>query len=164
MEVGDLLELDGLRWLVVSFDNSTKLSLSVTIQGTRREIPDDQEGMVIVANPSKAWNLLIAPIKAGAGPFAKLVIPGFMGRPERVLTPWVDWIQGDPTREGGSIFVHPSISLRNGDVLVATHRSGSLLRIQIPRTFGTIAQRKARLAKPPPEPVNRFTHILDDDE
>jgi hypothetical protein len=74
--------------------------------GLVEEIPDQLEisapGKVkILCNPAKSWHVLSAPIKPNSGPFVQLVVPSPLLRKERVLTPWLDWIQSDPFREGG---------------------------------------------------------------
>lgn len=164
MQVGDLIELESKRWIVVSFDRTSQVGLVVDQDGTRRELANDMEGLNIVANPSKEWPLLVGPTRPGAGPFVKLSVPSLPGRPNRVLEPWSLWIQSDPVRDGGGIFIHPSVRLLTGDVLLAEHKSGTIVRIQVPRTFATTAQRVARATRPPPEPINRFSRMLDDDE
>lgn len=167
MKIGDLVEHEGRRWAVINFDQTVRVGLVVDAQGTRKELPDDEPGCQVIAHPPESWLVLSAPVKSRAGPFVKLAIPDLPGRPERVLEPWVDWIQSDPVRDGGSLFIHPDVRLLPGVVLIAAHRSGALVRIQVPRTYGTVAQRQAAqatAARPPPEPVNRFSHILDDDD
>jgi hypothetical protein len=163
MKIGDLVEHDGRRWSVLSYDQAVRVGTVVDAQGTRMELADD--GGQVVATPS-SWPTLAAPVRSRAGPFVKLVIPSLPGFPERVLEPWVDWIQSDPVRDGGSLFIHPDVRLLPGVVLIGTHRSGALVRIQVPRTYGTVAQKQAArvVAALPPEPVNRFNRILDDDD
>lgn len=165
MRIGDLIEYEGSRWVIVSYDKLVRVGLALDAAGARREVADDAEGLVVVGNPASDWPTIMAPLKLGAGPFVKLSQPGLPGQPERVLEPWTQWIQSDPVRDGGSLFIHPSVRLLNGEVLLAQHRNGTVVRLLVPRNFGTVAQRQARVVKPvPPEPMNRFNHILDDDE
>lgn len=168
MQVGDLVTYEGVNWFILNFDKSVRVGRALNAAGVQREIPDDAEGLVHVANPSAEWPAIMAQTKAGAGPFVRLSIPALPGRgTERVLEPLVTWVQSDPTRNGGSIFVSPTLRLMPGDALLAQHKNGSVVRILVPPSFGTVAQRKARAAaaKPatPPEPPNRFSKLMDDD-
>jgi len=165
MRVGDLVEQDGRRWLVINFDRTVKVGLVVDGSGSRKELADD--ACEVIANLPESWPTLAAPTRNGGGPFVKLVVPGILGRPETVLEPWVDWVQSDPLRDGGSLFIRPEVRLLPGVVLIATHRSGVSVRVTVPRTYGTVAQKQAAQAAAaarPPEPRNRFNHILDEDE
>lgn len=162
MIVGDLVEHEGRRWMVLRYDPAIRIGYLLSSEGTRKEAPE--EDCRVVVNPVKSWPTLAAPTKSGAGPFVKLMVPGLPGRQDFVLEPWIDWIQSDPAREGGSLFVSPESRLLPGVVLIATHRNGALVRLKVPRTFGTVEQKQAAATRVPPEPANRFSHILDDDE
>jgi len=169
MRVGDLVEHEGRRWVVLSYDRVLRLNMLLDQAGVRKEVPDESPDAQVIANPTLEWPTLTAAIKSGAGPFVKLVVPGLPGgsTPERVLVPWVDWVQSDPGRDGGSLFINPTARLNPGMTLIATHRNGALVRVSVPRNYGTVAQRRARVeaqAPPPPEIVTRFNRILDDDE
>lgn len=175
MEIGDLVSYDGRRWFVLSLDRVAKVVALINQLGERVELPQDFDtsnptSLQVVVNPSKKWQLLTAKVKSNAGPFVKLVIPGLPGRAEIVLDPWVDWIPSDPLRDGGSFFVNPEKKLRPGVLLLATHRNGSVVRVVIPQTIGTVAKRKAAkvAANPPPKPYTRYSRIMkgfaDDDK
>jgi len=164
MKVGDLVEHEGQRWLVIKYDREVRVVQAVNASGTRKELADDSPDCQVIVNVPESWPTLAAPTKSGAGPFVRLVIPALPGREDRVLEPWVSWIQADPIREGGSVFISPAAGLLPGVVLIATHRNGALTRIQVPRTYATMAQKQAAAARPPVEPHNRFRHILDDDD
>jgi hypothetical protein len=168
MKLGDLVEHEGKRWVVLSYDRVLRLNLLLDQAGIRKEVPDEAPDATVIANPTLEWPTLTAAIKPGAGPFVKLAVPGLPGNQERVLTPWVDWVQSNPGRDGGSLFVNPAARLNPGMVLIATHRNGALVRVSVPRNYGTVAQRRARAAiqnpPPPTEPVNRFNRILDDED
>jgi len=149
--------------MVLRYDPTIRIGYLLNAEGTQKEAPE--EDCRVLVNPVKSWPTLAAPTKSGAGPFVKLMVPGLPGRQDLVLEPWVDWIQSDPAREGGSLFVSPEARLLPGVVLIATHRNGALVRLKVSRTFGTVEQ-KQRAAAPrvPAEPANRFSHILDDDD
>ena len=167
MEVGDLVDYEGQRWFVLSYDRVAKVVALFNQLGERIELPRDFEvtdptSLQVVVNPSKKWQLLTAPVKPAAGPFVRLAIPGLPGRSEIFLVPWVDWIPSDPLRDGGSFFVNPERKLRPGVLLIATHRNGSVVRVVIPQTIGTVAKRKAMraAASPKPEPYTRYSRIM----
>lgn len=167
VEVGDLVDYEGQRWFVLSYDRVAKVVSLLNQQGGSVELPHDFDVtnpifLQVVVNPSKKWQLLTAPVKSNAGPFVKLVIPGLPGREEIFLIPWTDWIPSDPLRDGGSFFVNPKRKLRPGVLLLATHRNGAFVRVVVPQTIGTVAKRKAAKAAavPKPEPYTRYSRIL----
>lgn len=167
VEIGDLVNYEGQRWFVLSLDRVARVVSLLNLDGDRVELPKefdvtDPSALQVVVNPSKSWQLLTAKVKSASGPFVRMVIPGLPGRGEIVLEPWVDWIPSDPLREGGSFFVNPDRKLRSGVLLLATHRNGSVVRIQVPQTIGTVAKRRAAkvAANPPPKPYTRYTRIM----
>lgn len=167
MDVGDLVNYKNQRWFVLSYDRVARVVALFNQLGERVELPREfdtfnPEELQVIVNPSKKWQLLTAPIKSAAGPFVKMVIPGLPGRGEIVLEPWVDWIPSDPLREGGSFFVNPERKIRPGVLILATHRNGSIIRVTVQQTIGTVAKRKAAkaAAAPKPEPYTRYSRIL----
>ncbi len=174
MEVGDLISYEALggvrqRWFVTGYNRHSRLVTLVGRDDSKIELPVDAEKMdvtnpEVICNPPKVWQLLTAPVKSGAGPFVKMVIPPILRRPEIILEPWVDWIQSDVFREGGSFFVRPELKLRPGVLILATHEKGQLVRITIPQTIGTVARRQAAAVPKPKEELTRFSRILLDDE
>lgn len=175
MELGDLVQYKGKRWIVVKFEREVRLMTLMNFSLEKCEVPKDydkthKEELQVVANPSKQWRVLTAKVKSiKSGPFVKLVDPAEMGRPSRTLVPMVDWVPSDLGRCGGSFFVRPSLSLLPGALLIGTHRDGSSVRILVPKTFGTTAQRVALIENRKKEAtkvvkrgLNRFNRILDD--
>lgn len=176
MEVGDLISYEpqgGIRqrWLVTGYDRHSRLVTLIGRDESKIELPVEADKIdvtnpEVICHPPKVWQLLTAPIKSGAGPFVKMVIPAILRRPEIVLEPWVDWIQSDIFREGGSFFVSPHLKLRPGVLILATHQKGQSVRITIPQTIGTVSRRQAALNSSikPKEEFNRFSRILRDDD
>jgi hypothetical protein len=174
MKIGDLVLFSDDKWLVRNYDKMTRTVVLCNQTGDKRELPVDMDvhtpdQIQVLCNPGLQWHVLAVKVKPNAGPFiraeAPAKVPGasltFRPRP---LANWEDWIPSDPFREGGSVFINPSFGLRTGDLVLFTHRNGSQSRMIVPGNFGTVAS--ARTAKIPikkPE-VNRFTHILDDDD
>jgi hypothetical protein len=173
MKIGDLVlyapETTPCRWIVTKYERMAQVVTLTDAEGNTVELPEEadkgSDNPKVLCNPSKVWQMLTAPVKSGAGPFVKMVIPPILRRPEIVLEPMVDWIQSDIFREGGSFFVRPELKLRPGVLILATHKNGSLVRITVPSTIGTLAKRKAAVAPPPPkEEFTRFSRLLKDDD
>lgn len=176
MIIGDLVSYEApggirQRWSVTSYDRHSRLVTLIGRDGLKVELPEEADKLdstnpEVICNPPKVWQLLTAPVKSGAGPFVKMVIPSILRRPEINLEPWVDWIQSDIFREGGSFFVRPELKLRPGVLILATHQKGQTIRITIPQTIGTVARRQAvvNAALKPREEFNRFSRILQDDD
>jgi len=172
MDLGDLVRYQDKSWSVTSYDRVARLMILHTSEGEKIELPREYDRihsseLQIVTHPPTKWPMLTAPTRSGAGPFVQLMVPPPPGRgSERVLVPWVDWVPSDCAREGGSFFVSPEVGLLPGMLLIATHKNGALVRIVVPKTFGTVQQRKilANSRKPlEPAEKNRFTRLLGDD-
>jgi hypothetical protein len=172
MELGDLVQYQEQRWLVVRFERETRLMTLQNWVGSNVELPREfdqtnPEGLQVVANPMSKWPMLISQVKSvSAGPFVRIYDPRPNGERERDLEPMVDWVPSDLGRSGGSFFVNPKARLLPGDLLLGTHKNGSVVRILVPKTFGTVTQRQAMAikAKPVVRPYTRFRKLLDDEE
>lgn len=174
MRVGDLFDRDGVRWYAAHQDLDRCLMTLYSTVNVERVVADDADAkdpsLVLVAHPPTEWCLIAGPRKrVVAGPYVLVVVPGFPGRaPDRVLEPLRDWVQSEPHRTGGSLFINPAVQLRYGDVLLATHRGGAAVRLTISKHYGTIAQRIEATKPPISAPlVNRFNRVLggeDEDE
>jgi len=166
MQAGDLVSYNGAIWYIRSYDLRMQVGHAVNTTG-ECEIFNDAKDLVHIAHPATDWPVIMAPIKTGAGPFLLLSIPALPGQGgDRVLEPFEFWMQSDPTRHGGSIFLNPSLNLRPGTVLLAQHRSSHRVRITVPPAFGTITQRRNRLPQKdlkPAEPATRFSRLKDED-
>jgi hypothetical protein len=140
--------------------------------GEKVELPREfdqtnKEELQVIANPMSKWPMLTSQVKSvSAGPLVRIHDPRPNGEKERDLVPMVDWVPSDLGRSGGSFFVNPTARLLPGDLLLGTHKNGSVVRILIPPSFGTVSQRKARSAKakPPVREFSRFRKMLDDEE
>src|SRR4051812_23168432 len=103
MELGDIVLYDGRRWWVHRRDKMTSTVYLYDQNAQRIELPDqldrtDPMTVKVVANPALQWRVLMAPIKANAGPFVRFFVPGT--RQTQELVPWKDWIPSDPFRDG----------------------------------------------------------------
>jgi len=168
MIAGDLVLYLSERWLVVRVDEDFHTALLVNQAGRRVEVADAleeemPEALQVVANPASQWPLVALPTKRLTGPVVTITIPNPTVR-DRVLEAWVEWVPADPVREGGTLYFHPDLRLRQGVVLVATFKSGVKSRITIPKNFGTVSQRKTQSNVPKflaPEEKNRFNRDRD---
>jgi hypothetical protein len=158
VKLGDIVKREGAYWLVTRFDpKRTRTADLRSASGTVLTIPHN--GVVeVIANPSQDWPYVAAPLKPRLGPILSLARPPTMSP----LALYRDWMPSEPSRAGGSIFLNPKLGLRHGDTLVAIHGSGGNSRIDIPATFGTVKQNKARVAAKPKPERNAFTRILED--
>lgn len=176
MEIGDLVLYQDQRWMVVSFEREARLMTIVNLSGEKRELPREYDRthksqLQVIVNPSKDWPMLTAKVKSPkAGVFIQVVDPAPMGKPLRVLEPWVDWVPSDVGRCGGSFFVNPELKLLPGTLLLATHKNGSVVRVMVPKTMGTVSQRKAQaqvkasVKAPKKTEPNRFSRLLEDED
>jgi hypothetical protein len=175
MIIGDLVSYEAQggtcqRWIVTGYDRHSRLVTLIGQDGLKIELPEESDVLStnpkVICNPPKVWQLLTAPVKSGAGPFVKMVIPAILNRPEISLEPWFDWVQSDIFREGGSFFVSPDLKLRPGVLILATHQKGQCVRITVSQTLGTVSRRQAvvNAATQPKAEFNRFSRILRDDD
>jgi len=72
----------------------------------------------------------------------------------------VEWVPSDILRSGGSIFVNPALRLRTGEVLSAVYADGSLGRVNVKTTFGTVQHRVARQQQQEIEPRSIYERLM----
>lgn len=169
MKAGDLIEMTDGCWRVLRMVRETRLAVLMNSEGKKKEIPDDLDETDpnecrFIANPAVSWLALAAPIRKNAGPVVQLLVPRLYGDP-RVLSQGTEWVASDPTREGGSIFLNPSVGLRPGDVVLVEHKKGTRSRVTLTKSLGTVAQKQARLTPKVEEQSSVYEEltIFDDD-
>lgn len=164
MQVGELVEYKGHTWRVYRTDRQVRTATLIRWDGVQEEIENDNEEAKVVANPSRSWPFVAAPVRSSrVGRIVKLTRV-VRNRPQELI-PYVDWVPSDPLRAGGSIFLNPELKFCIGEVLSAEHQDGSLSRISITKSFGTLSQRRKRAEKPKiPQRLNRLQNIYDDDD
>ena len=153
MKLGDVVDFDGIRWKVSSFNSHHRTCLLTRFEGDPREVPDDLDTdpdedlppATVLFNPSESWGCVIAPLKTKAGRIVEV------RRNARVLEPMVDWVPGDFHRPGGAIFLNPELGAHRSEILAVRHANGSLSRVAVTGNFGTV-QRRQRMAFHPPQP------------
>jgi hypothetical protein len=158
MNVGDIVLYQGARWKVVSHEPSFRTCQLVQFNGTKVEVPDDED-LKVLFNPAKSWPFVAGPVHARSGPLIG-VLRGALS-----LGPLVDWVPSDFLRPGGSIFFNPELRLRQGEILVGLHKDGTRSRISITKAFGTVRLRKHRVANPlkAKGPKSSFDRLMSDD-
>jgi len=168
MQVGDIIDLDGAgpesRYRVLQYEALTRTYKVIQWgTGSIREIPDDletsDEKCKVICNPASDWPFVVTKVRSTrVGP----VVSVLRSSQNRQLIPMQDWAPTDQLKAGGALFFNPALRLRRGEILVATHRDGSVARITITKAFGTVdlRRRRAELAHTPPEPPTAFDRIL----
>lgn len=141
---GDLVRYQEKVRRVLRLDKMVRTAITEDIDGDTVEIENPCEGAEFLGNPAETWKVLNPPTKVGAGPFVSLRVPG--ARP-RTLVPWVDWIQSDSMREGGPVFIRPTLRILPFTSLLFTHRNGASVGYTVPSTFSTTRQKKKRIEK-----------------
>lgn len=143
MKLGDLVRHLDRMWSVTHYDpRRTRTASLLAADGAAVEVPYDLDktgGLVVVANPADNWPFLTIPDRPKLG---KLL--SFWKSPSE-LQPIVDWVPAEWSRSGGAIFFNPAVQLRYGDMIVARYEKGSPVRVDIPRSFGTVRQKSVQV-------------------
>ncbi len=162
METGDLIEHEGVRWMVQSRDALARtVKLSRGTIGEAKEIGDDDSAAKVVANPAKTWPFIPGTTKPKHGKITSILLS--RGKKMFELEFLVDWVPSNFQRPGGPIFFRPELQLRNGEVLIAVHADDVRIRMPVTRSFGTVSSRQAKaLAKQTPPSV--FDHLMKDND
>ena len=166
MKRGDLVRYLERHWIVSQYDSKrSRTAVLLASDGTQEEIPHDLDasgGVIVIANPGEDWPFIVLPRKNGYT-LSSLTRNGV------VLEPFLVWCVSDPTRSGGPVFIAPAVGLRYGETLLAhymgiSHKATAVVRVDVPRDFGTVKQRRARVeaAKAKPKERNAFTRLLED--
>jgi hypothetical protein len=162
MTPGDLIEYGDRRWLVGLRHRETRTYTIYSARGSGAEIEDDADKIgscKVICNPSQEWPLLSLKSR-NWGPISMVSVPGY-GRQLEVM---VDWVPGNPGRDGGNVFMNPSLGLRVGDTVSIAYASGRATRYTVPFFFSTVPQKIARATEKPHEPKTIFDHMLEEDE
>lgn len=170
MKVGDIIDYEGARWFVSRINREARVAVLFGRDGLRREVPDtmdvDFDEFKVVANPASEWRLLVIPVRSNAQGIESLrLLPDANRKTPVELQPWVDWIGSDPFRPGGSLLFRADGPVRSGDVLLVTFRNHSTARVNVPRTFGTLEERRSRAVPVTvPRESSRYDRIILDDD
>lgn len=168
MRPGDLLLKDGLHWIVRSVDRRSRLATILNEDLKVDWIPLDldrkqPDACRVICNPAEQWPFVAISAKSVRGKLVSLSRSSLSG--QTPLTPWHDWMSADPMRLGGGpVFLNPALNLRPSETLIATFENKSAVRVTVPLTFGTVAQRKARLEAKPKVEKTTFDRLLDDED
>lgn len=155
MEVGDLFESEGVRWLVLRVVRNTAWVRSSATSNL--PIPANSE-VEILCNPQKEW--VHVPVKrTGPATITEVTKPFLLhgGGGVQNLAAFHDWIDA-----GAGIYVAPHVGLLRGDVLNVTLSNGRHLKVTI-KSLDTLGRKMSRANARPAEPLTAFERLLEDD-
>lgn len=173
MLVGDIIDLNGERWLVTRANENLNTAMAerssaVGITTTVLDLDADDKGLcVVVCNPVADWPSVMLPPKRGCE-----LVSVEWGATR--LTPIQDWVKLDPFQIGGLVYINPALSLGFKDRLTAIFRVRSNgVRVskpfEIPRFFESFSNKQARhvqkvVVQPEPVRPSLYTVITDKDD
>jgi hypothetical protein len=166
VKVGDLVTYDGRRWKVATSNSQYRTCTLSRPNGPSIDVPDDLDRrpvpelleLKVLCHLSTEWPFIAASARPKAGPIVKIT------RGRRELVMMEDWVPSDFLRPGGSVFLNPDLRLKQGEVLAATHKDGSLSRLAVTGNFGTVKNRIARKNRPrrSPKPRTVYDRLMSD--
>jgi hypothetical protein len=157
IQIGDLVEFEGVRWLVSHQHRGVRTVILRQLDGASQEIANDHAACKVIAHLPTKWPFLTLPEKTS--PITEITI----ARESKTLAlkPMHAWVPAEPLHNGGVIYFHPKLDLRTGEVLAAKHANGTLTRVNITKSFGTLRRKLAiEEAKKPVIPQTRYDHLL----
>ncbi len=169
MQLGDLLEWEGRRWLAIMLDRPTRTMTLLSESGTRIGVAMNLEqrrasGCVVVANPAKEWPCILHKQKKRLGKLVAIQRALRLGASVNNLRAFYDWMLTDPDREGGGpIFFNPALGLDVGETLLALFERGTN-KIVVPTSFSTLEARAAKAASKPKELPTVYDRLMDDED
>jgi len=162
MNVGDLIEWQGKRWLVRKIDQSTETAFVVANDGQDTVVDSDADKRGecrVVCNPPRDWPFVVLTRRGRVLDVSRATPRGAVP-----LIRFVDWVKADDLQLGGSVFINPDLRLMYPDRLIVTDAGGPTSSVEIPRNFCSVKD------KPPPrpsrserEPKSIYDHFFDDE-
>jgi hypothetical protein len=151
MEAGDLVEIEGHRWLVTGVVRKVATLRSAAVAGL--QVPSDTPATV-VANPARDW--IYVPVKLMRGRITRVrrPLPGGLMMALLEYTAWVD--------AGAGIYVSRSTGLGRGDIL-HVEVNGRVQQVRVKST-DSLSRRVRRVREPPPAPRTVFDRLMQDDD
>ncbi len=167
MDPGDIvLDELGNRYLVSQVHANDAVTL------VRRESPpittsSSNPTYRVEANPYRDWPFLVLPSKFGTkGHLREVGLPDLSGR-SRPLVEMQHWLLGVPSRNGGALYLSPSLGLRYPQRVLLTYEK-ERTSVIVPRTFLAVGQKAAAavMSRVAPEeaPPTVYDHLMGDDE
>ncbi len=168
MKRGDLVQYEGSFWIVHVYDPKLlRIAKLLQANGTVLEIAHDLDkrdpSCKVLANPALEWPFLMVPAAPRWGQVVNVhrLVRGTLIR----LEPFNDWVLSEPVRSGGSLFLSPGMNLLLGEVVQVEWGQGQRRNISIQAGFGSVKERKARVAlAAKPEPASGLSRLLGDNE
>ncbi len=154
MQLGDLIDWGGRRWIVRRLERQTRTAIIHDGDRSSDTIPDNldktkPEECQVVANPPDDWPFVTLVQRPKFGRLKGIGRPHGQGEMTDLVC-FQDWVMADPAQPGGAVFLNPLLNLQLGDLLLAIYERGRA-RIPITREFLSTSEKKARAAAPPPE-------------
>lgn len=166
--VGSLVQRKGnpsMRWRVLSRNTQVDTLIIEDWEGTCLEIINQDSDYEVVADPVHNWPFVSRPTRQ-SDPIVEILRSSY-GK-LRSLEPMYDWVPTDRLSTAGSLYFNPALNIAAGDVLTAVHSSGFRTTIRITRTFGSLAQKRARVkAKGRKSQVSSWSRlgtVIDDED
>lgn len=161
IQIGDLVEFEGARWLVSQQHRGVRTVILRQLDGRSLEIANDLATCKVIIHLPTQWPFLTLPEKSS--PLTDFTIT--RGSKTLVLKPMHAWVPAEPLHNGGVVYFHPKLDLRPGEVLAAKHANGTLTRVNITPSYGTLRRKLAlEESKKPVVPQTRYDHLLMADE
>jgi hypothetical protein len=158
MQLGEIVEYQGRLWQVSIPKTALQVHVLQSLSGEKLEVANDDPEVVVLAHPAEEWPFVVASLRRADGPLRHVRRNG------QELTPLVQWTTLDILTPSSSVFFHPALQLKLGEVLVGVHRNGRSARISVTSKFGTERRRRLRAAKPrAPEVETAWERLLSRD-
>ncbi len=170
MNLGDLIDWNGERWLVHKIERTTKSAIVIDRKGLKEVVAQDldeanADACKVLGNPTSDWPFVTIPPKERCSRVESVIIPSLSG--DRVLNAFDDWVRLDPFQIGGPLFLNPGLNLRIGDNVVVCFASKPRpirINVRITGAFRSATERAARAAKEQMQaPRTVYDRLLGDD-
>jgi len=167
MDLGDIILFEGETSLVVRVEETGYVHI-MSSSGTVRGIPSDLDltdpaKCLVRYNPYRSWPFVTLS-KKPKGKLLSVALPDLDGG-LHWLTLFEDWIVGEPLRNGGALYLRPTLGLRYPDRVFVQFEQMQT-SVVIPRHFTSVGRRgsdaKFSRAKAVIDDLTVYDHLLGD--
>jgi hypothetical protein len=160
MDVGDLLERQGLFWVVRKVEPPLRTALvedqDAQVQHLSFEALDLYKRL---CNPTRDWPSVTLP-QGRHGRLTAISIAFWGGN--RQLIRFKDWVRIDEFQIGGALYLNPGLGLGFRDRLLVTYADGACSSVDVPRSKAATVPAPVP-QEPLPPPVSLLNRLLDDE-